>query len=97
MKKARSLTYLEVEYEGPEDVTAYFEDGAFDMAASRDFLNRYLTVTAYYDAADESGDLFRNLSPGEYWLEPGTLEGQGGAAPYTYHIRVVYQESGVER
>ena len=97
VKKARSLTYLEVEYEGPEDVTAYFEDGAFDMAASRDFLNRYLTVTAYYDAADESGDLFRNLSPGEYRLEPGTLEGQGGAAPYTYHIRVVYQESGVER
>ena len=46
VKKARTLTYLQVEYTGPQDISSLFEDGIFDLT-NRDFLEEYLTVTAF--------------------------------------------------
>ena len=97
VKKARRLTYLQVEYSGPEDVTEYFKDGKFSMAENREFVEQYLDVTAFYDAEDRDGKISRELSRGEYRLEPETLEGQGTAAPYTYSVNVSYEEHGAER
>ncbi len=97
VKKERSLTYLEVEYTGPEDVTELFADGRLQLAGNRDFLESYLTVTAYYDGEDSQGNISRVLSWKEYRLEPEYLEGQGTAAPYAYQVQVSYEEKGTRR
>ena len=97
VKKARTLTYLQVEYTGPEDVTAYFKDGVFRIGDDREFLEKYLDVTAFYDAEDSGGNISRKLSWKEFHIEPDTLEGYGTAAPYTYNLHVSYEEHGVKR
>lgn len=97
VKKARRLTYLQVDYRGPENITDYFEDGIFPIGDSREFLEEYLEVTAFYDAEDSAGNISKKLSWREYQLEPEILEGQGTAAPYTYSIYVVYEENGTKR
>lgn len=97
VKKERSLTYLEVEYSGPRDVTDYFRNGRFDLGADREFLETYLKVTAYYDGEDAEGRISRELSPEEYRVEPEVLEGQGTAVPGYYLIEVSREENGRER
>ncbi len=96
VKKARTLTYLQVEYTGPQDISSLFEDGIFDLT-NRDFLEEYLTVTAFYDVEDAAGNISRVLDEDEYVLNPGKLEGQGTAAPYTYDIEVSYTEHDTTR
>lgn len=97
VKQSRQLTFLQVEYSGPQDVSGRFTDSQYAMGQDTGFLNQYLKVTAFYDVEDKNGKISKVLSPGQYVLEPGILEGQGTAAPYTYDIRVSYSEHGSTR
>ena len=97
VKQSRQLTGLTVEYSGPGDVSNRFQNSQYGIGQDRDFQKKYLTVTAYYDVEDRDGNISRVLKPGEYRVEPGTLEGQGTAAPYTYDIRVSFSQYGTSR
>ncbi len=97
VKQSRQLTYLQVEYTGPADVSDRFTDSQYAIGRDKAFLKKYLEVTAFYDVEDKNGNISRVLEPGEYTLEPGVLEGQGTAAPYTYDIRVSCSEYGTSR
>lgn len=97
VKKQRSLTYLDVNYTGPGDVTEFFRDGRLPLAGNREFLEKYLTVTAYYDSEDRDGNMSRELSWNEYQIEPESLEGHGTAAPDFYLIEISFEENGIER
>lgn len=97
VKKSRQLTYLQVEYIGPDNITSRFTDGSYDISKDKEFLDEYLIVKAFYDAEDSKGNISKVLKYGQYTLEPGVLDGQGSAAPYTYNISVKYTEYGSTR
>lgn len=97
VKKSRQLTYLQVEYIGPDNITSRFTDGSYDISKNKEFLDEYLIVKAFYDAEDSKGNISKVLKYWQYTLEPGVLDGQGSAAPYTYNISVKYTEYGSTR
>ena len=92
IKKDRKIVYLDVKYNGPNDITDMFVDGIFEIGNAKEFLDEYLEVVAYYDSEDADGNISKVLNYGEYSLEPGILEGQGLNSIYDYTIQVKYEE-----